>query len=45
MDFLGKRILEKYLPVAQDTFKKYLEDTKIRLCLASYLKELYMNKC
>ena len=26
---LGKSILEKYLPFAQDTFKKYLEDTKI----------------
>jgi len=28
--YLGKSILEKYLPFAQDTFKKYLEDTKIR---------------
>ena len=28
--YLEKSILEKYLPFAQDTFKKHLEDTKIR---------------
>jgi len=28
--YLGKSILEKYLPFAQYTFKKYLEDSKIR---------------
>jgi len=30
--------LEKYLPFAQDTFKKYLEDTKIK-----YYKKVSLN--
>lgn len=30
VQYLAKSILEKYLPFAQDSFKNYLEDTKIR---------------
>ena len=30
VQYLGKRILEKYLPFVQDTCKNHLEDTKIR---------------